>query len=92
MTDIELEKKAEEYAEKQQGVFRFLSDHIKFGFIAGAKEMQKEKEELKEENEHIRRLLGIAIIVLNRIENPEVPYEKVVDSLRKLKELLGSVE
>lgn len=48
--------------------------------------------ELEKENEHIRRLLGTAIIVLNRIENPEVPYEKVVDNLRKLKELLGSVE
>lgn len=54
--------------------------------------LEKENEELKEENEHIRRLLGIAIIVLNRIENPEVPYEKVVDNLRKLKELLGSIE
>lgn len=55
-------------------------------------ELEKKNEELKEENEHIRRLLGTAIIVLNRIENPEVPYEKVVDNLRKLKELLGSVE
>lgn len=48
--------------------------------------------EIKKENEHIRRLLGIAIIVLNRIEDLEVPYEKVVENLRKLKELLGSVD
>lgn len=38
MTQEELEKKAEEYAEKQSGVFRTIHDHIKLGYIAGAKE------------------------------------------------------
>lgn len=103
-----LEKENEElkqqvsYLEDNLRVARKDRENLQDAVANGLEDFIKEKpftslrllanKELKEENEHIRRLLGIAIIVLNRIENPEVPYEKVVDNLRKLKELLGSVE
>lgn len=103
-----LEKENEEikqqvsYLEDNLRVARKDRENLQDAVANGLEEFIKKKphtslrflanKELKEENEHIRRLLGTAIIVLNRIENPEVPYAKVVDNLRKLKELLGSVE
>lgn len=70
MTDKELEKKAEEYAEKQQGVFRFLSDHIKFGFLAGAQEVESEYM-LKLKDTSLVRALKDSIIMNEKLSSQE---------------------
>lgn len=102
MTNEELLNEAEDYAERHSfripydGSNKFYDDKdyesSKEGYFAGAEPREKKIEELTEENNHLRRLIGISIITLNRIENQEDDFEKVVDNLRKLKELLGSIE
>lgn len=64
MTQEELEKKAEEYAEKQSGVFRTIHDHIKLGYIAGAKENRVVWHDLRKNPNDLPQKVGDYIVAI----------------------------